>query len=87
MVHTGNSRAHEPMDGTFRGYKDESEKVDDPKNAEEQDLYDGGDCNYDPYFLYGFTKFGDVHTSEFDLPVDLEISSPEANWGENTAFD
>jgi hypothetical protein len=33
------------------------------------DLYEGGACVYDPYFIYGFGRFGEM---EFENPFDLD---------------
>lgn len=81
MNHTGNSKAHDVEEGLTRGYNPElKEDTNDPKNAEEQDLYDGGKCNYDPYFLFGFVKFGEEESGDFLLDDEKD---DESMWGED----
>ena len=53
MNHAGNSRSVEVNEGI-----DRSNLLEEPKNADEVDIYEAGKCKYDPYFLYGFGKFG-----------------------------
>lgn len=79
MNHAGNSQAADVADGNSRGYTDRDPG--DPKSAEEQDLYDGGKCAYDPYFLYGFSKFGEDLFDQHDTYDDY--------WGavEDTGFE
>ena len=51
MNHEGNSRTHD----------EETTSVDDDSARDEhQVLYEGGKCVYDPYFLHGFARFGEV---------------------------
>ena len=52
MNHAGNSKTAEFDDG------------EEPKSADERDIYLGGECTYDPYFLYGFGKFGEESFGE-----------------------
>ena len=82
MNHTANSRAHDVEDGETRGYSEPDEGVqNEAKIAEEQDLYDGGNCNFDPYFLYGFAKFGD---EDHHTDLMLEVDEKDEEWGVET---
>ena len=62
MDHQSNSRSYLD-DEMERGYLHADDITD------EFDLYEGGRCHYDPYFIYGFGRFGELDLTD---PFDIE---------------
>ena len=63
--HGGNSKSYldEGLHESERGY------IEDMPQDEEFDIYEGGRCHYDPYFIYGFGRFGEMDLSD---PFDID---------------